>query len=65
LAEANRLGIGCLCLTMGAGTDAEELRRVFGTAAHATVPTPEQLSRVIGPLFRTALNRADLRRRLA
>ena len=38
LAEARRRGTGCLCLSIGAGTDAEALRRVFGTAAHATIP---------------------------
>jgi len=65
LVEAGRQGTGCLCLTIGAGTDVEELRRVFGSAAHATVPRPEQISRVIAPLFRSALNRADLRRRPA
>lgn len=65
LVEAGRQGIGCLCLTIGAGTDVEELRRVFGSAAHATVPRPEQLSHVIAPLFRSALNRADMRRRPA
>ena len=63
LGEAGRQGIGCLCLTVGAATDVDELRRVFGTAAHATVGRPEQLSRVIGPLFRVALNRAVTRRR--
>jgi nitric oxide reductase NorD protein len=63
LSEVTREGIGCLCLTVGAGTDVQELRRVFGTAAHATVLQPGQLSRVIGPLFRVALNRAEGRRR--
>jgi nitric oxide reductase NorD protein len=62
LAEAGRHGIGCLCLTVGASTGIAELRRVFGSAAHATVATPEQLSQVIGPLFRVALNRAESRR---
>ena len=28
---------------------------VFGSAAHATIGRPEQLSGVIGPLFRSAL----------
>lgn len=65
LTEAGRQGTGCLCLTIGAGTDVEELRRVFGSAAHATVPRPDQLSRVIAPLFQAALNRADMRRRPA
>ena len=57
LAEARRRGTGCLCLSIGASTDAETLRRVFGSAAHATIPRAEQLSHVIGPLFRSALAR--------
>jgi hypothetical protein len=64
LAEARRHGTGCLCLSIGAGTDAETLRRVFGSAAHATTPTTERLSQVIGPLFRSALRGAEVPRRL-
>lgn len=65
LAEARRRGTGCLCLTIGAGTDDEALRRVFGSAAHATVSRPEQLSQIIGPLFRSALHSAEVRRRVS
>lgn len=65
LAEARRRGTGCLCLTIGAATDAEELRRVFGSAAHATIPRLDELHRVVGPLFRSALLAADVRRRVA
>lgn len=65
LTEARRSGTGCLCLTVGAATDVAELRRVFGSAAHATIPRLDQLSRVIGPLFRSALCSADFRRRVA
>jgi nitric oxide reductase NorD protein len=64
LAEARRRGTGCLCLSVGASTDAETLRRVFGSAAHATIPRTEQLSQVIGPLFRSALRSAEVPRRL-
>jgi nitric oxide reductase NorD protein len=64
LAEARRQGIGCLCLTIGAGTDVGELRKVFGSAAHASIPKPNQLADVIGPLFRAALRTADLRRKV-
>jgi nitric oxide reductase NorD protein len=63
LAEARRRGTACLCLSIGAGTDAEALRRVFGSAAHATIPRAEQLRQVIGPLFRAALRSAEVRRR--
>ncbi len=62
LAEARRRGTACLCLSIGASTDSEELRRVFGSAAHAAIPKPEQLRRVIGPLFRSALRSAEVRR---
>jgi len=65
LGEARRQGIGCLCLTIGAGTDSDELRRVFGSAAHASIPKPAQLADYVGPLFRAALRSADLRRRVS
>jgi len=65
LAEARREGVGCLCLSIGASTDAEALRRVFGSAANATIPIPAQLGQVIGPLFRLALRSAEVRRRVS
>lgn len=65
LGETRREGIGCLCLTIGAATDSGELGRVFGSAAHASIPKPAQLAGVIGPLFRSALRTADLRRRVS
>jgi nitric oxide reductase NorD protein len=64
LGEARRQGVGCLCLTIGAATEAGELRKVFGSAAHASIPKPSQLADYIGPLFRAALRSADLRRRV-
>ncbi|OBI79868.1 nitric oxide reductase activation protein NorD [Mycobacterium sp. 1245805.9] len=63
LAEARRRGTGCVCLTIGAGTDVASLRRVFGSTAHATIARPDQLAGVIGPLFRSALRSAEVRRR--
>ena len=63
LAEARRRGTGCLCLSIGASTDVETLQRVFGSAAHATIPKAEQLSHVIGPLLRSALRAAEVRQR--
>ena len=65
LAEARRRGTGCLCLSIGASTDAETLRRVFGSAAHAMIPRTEQLTQVIRPLFRSALRSAEVRRRVS
>jgi hypothetical protein len=65
LTEARRRGTGCVCLTVGAGTDVASLQKVFGSAAHATVGRPEQLTGVIGPLFRSALRSAEVRRRVS
>lgn len=65
LAGTRSEGVGCLCLSIGASTDADALREVFGSAAHATIPRPEQLIRVIGPLFRAALRSAEVQRRVS
>ena len=65
LSEARDRGVGCLCLSVGASTDAEALRRVFGASAHAALTTTSDLERVIGPLFQSALRSADIRRRLS
>jgi hypothetical protein len=63
LAEARRRGVACLCLSIGAAIDADSLRRVFGTAAYASMPRPAQLAATAGPLFRTALRLAETQRR--
>jgi nitric oxide reductase NorD protein len=65
LIEARRRGTGCVCLTIGAGTDVQSLRRVFGNTAHATIARPDQLAGVIGPLFRSALRAAEVRRKVS
>jgi nitric oxide reductase NorD protein len=65
LTEARRRGTGCVCLTIGAGTDVQSLRRVFGDTAHATIARPDQLAGVIGPLFRSALRSAEVRRKVS
>jgi nitric oxide reductase NorD protein len=65
LSEARRRGTGCVCLTVGAGTDVESLRRVFGNTAHASIAHPDQLASVIGPLFRSAIRSAEVRRRVS
>jgi nitric oxide reductase NorD protein len=65
LTEARRRGTGCVCLTVGAGTDVALLQKVFGSAAHATVARPELLTGVVGPLFRSALRAAEVRRRVS
>ena len=63
LLEARRRGIGCLCLSVGADGDPAALRRVFGSAAHASVPRAGELAGLIGPLFRSALRTAEGQRR--
>lgn len=65
LAEARRAGTACLCLSIGASTATDALRRVFGTAAHAGLPTVGSLAAVIGPLFSSALRLAEQQRRTA
>jgi nitric oxide reductase activation protein len=65
LIEARRRGTGCVCLTVGAGTDIASLRRVFGSAAHATIARPEQLAGVVGPLFKSAIRSAEVGRRVS
>jgi hypothetical protein len=65
LAEARRQGVACLCLSIGADTDVQSLRRVFGTAAHAVVPRADQLPQMVGPLFRASLRLADAQRRMS
>ena len=65
LAEARRAGVGCLCISTGAATDTEVLRRVFGSAAFAKVRGPHQLGPLVGPLFRSALQAAEVTRRVA
>ena len=65
LTEARRRGTGCVCLTIGAGTDVQSLRRVFGSTAHATIARPDQLAGIVGPLFRSALRSAEVRRRVS
>ncbi|HVJ99059.1 MAG TPA: VWA domain-containing protein [Acidimicrobiia bacterium] len=63
LVEARRMGVGCLCLSIGTYTATTALQRVFGSAAHASVASAEQLPQLIGPLFRSALRSAEAQRR--
>lgn len=64
LTEARRRGVGCVCLTVGASVDAASLRSVFGSTAHAMVSRPDQLTGVIGPLFRSAVRAAEVKRQV-
>jgi hypothetical protein len=65
LTEARRRGTGCVCLTVGANVDSASLRAIFGGSAYAMVGRPEQLTGVIGPLFRSAIRAAEARRRVS
>ncbi len=65
LTEARRRGTGCVCLTVGAGTDVESLRRVFGSTAHSSIARPDELTSVVGPLFRSAIRSAEVKRRVS
>lgn len=65
LAELHQRGTGSLCLTFGLNADAESLRSVFGSAAHATLAKNSELSKVIGPLIHTALRSAEVKRWVA
>ena len=62
LTEARNLGIGCVCLSVGARTDALALRRVFGTAAHAAIDDPAELPPIVGRLLTFALGTAARQR---
>ena len=63
LSEARHRGIGCLCLSIASSTDAEALRRVFGTAAYAALGTADHMVGAIAALFRAALGTAEFQRR--
>jgi nitric oxide reductase activation protein len=65
LGEARRQGVACLCLSIGASTDPANLRKVFGKSAHCGAARARALTQVIGPLFRSAIRSADVRRRIA
>jgi nitric oxide reductase activation protein len=64
LSEARRQGIGCICLSVGAAVQPEALRRVFGSAAHASMARCDALPSVIAPLFQAALRSSDRQRRV-
>lgn len=53
--EVRADGVGCLCLSIGAATDADALERVFGSASHASGPTLADLSPRMDELFLSSL----------
>ncbi|QZY44764.1 nitric oxide reductase activation protein NorD [Mycolicibacterium austroafricanum] len=55
LEELRADGVGCLCLSIGAATDAEAMDRVFGSASHASGATLAELSSRMDEWFLAAL----------
>jgi len=55
LEELRTDGVACLCLSIGASTSTDSLRRVFGSASHANAPTLGDLSPRMDELFLAAL----------
>lgn len=64
LAEARIDGVGCLCLSVGSFTETETLRQVFGSAAYAVIPDPNDIGRHLGSLFEAALMTTEIQRRI-
>ena len=58
LQESTEAGVGCVCMNIGSAADAEMLERVWGNVGHATLASPNELSRHVEPLFRAAIQRA-------
>lgn len=56
LEELRADGMGCLCLSIGAATDGDSLRRVFGPASHAHAATLAELSPRMDELFLSSLH---------
>jgi Mg-chelatase subunit ChlD len=55
LEELRSEGVACLCLSIGASTEADVLERVFGSASFASAPALSDLSPRMDELFMSAL----------
>ena len=55
LEELRADGVACLCLSIGASTEADVLERVFGSASFASAPTLADLSPQMDELFVSSL----------
>jgi hypothetical protein len=55
LEELRSEGVACLCLSIGASTEADVLERVFGAASFASAPNLADLSPQMDELFMSAL----------
>ncbi|MGW6422271.1 VWA domain-containing protein [Nocardia sp. NPDC055053] len=58
LEELRDDGVGCLCLSLGGGTDLEALERVFGSASYANATTLAELSPRMDEIFLSCLREA-------
>ncbi|OBB13371.1 VWA domain-containing protein [Mycobacteriaceae bacterium 1482268.1] len=55
LEELRMEGVACLCLSIGAATEADSLERVFGSASYASAATLAELSPRMDELFLSSL----------
>ncbi|WP_445167062.1 nitric oxide reductase activation protein NorD [Mycolicibacterium sp. Dal123E01] len=62
LEELRADGVACLCLALGADSDAAALARVFGSASHAGAATLSELSPRMDELFLSALRELSVSR---
>ncbi|WP_280302501.1 nitric oxide reductase activation protein NorD [Nocardia abscessus] len=58
LEELRDDGVGCLCLSLGGGSDIEALERVFGSASYANATTLAELSPRMDEIFLSCLREA-------
>lgn len=63
LEELRADGVGCLCLSIGAATEADALQRVFGSTNHASAATLAELSPRMDQLFLSSLRELAAPRR--
>ncbi|MBO0678016.1 VWA domain-containing protein [Mycolicibacterium sp. S2-37] len=63
LEELRAEGVGCLCLSIGAATEADALASAFGSASHASAPTLADLSPRMDELFLSSLRELAAPRR--
>lgn len=63
LEELRADGVGCLCLSIGAATEADALQRVFGSTNHASAATLAELSPRMDELFLSSLRELAAPRR--
>lgn len=63
LGEATAAGIGCACISVGAGTAPEISDAVWGDVPHAALDHPRHLTRHVRPLLAEALTCATATRR--